>query len=432
MEDNNYKNSELYQFLIENLNDENKVNNMVKSIVPYLINKSTKNSLDMNSLIFIPPVELYKNTIYDYTSYYKDFVQAIALYKLQTGIDSGFTIKRYENAYDTTIAQLKLIRQKQLIKEQHRILALKQKLEKKKRKMAVIKNEDFNKDLIITEENIKKYITKRYKDSIKFLDKKDLSKNAKNLFNVKCGKLTYNNPFINKDIKDASVYWIGMCDCGNFRVSQSGRIHEYESCGKCDENTENYVGKRNGHLECIDQRYLLNGKHTMRLYIKCKCDCGSIIVIPPNDFANGRKQNCGKTCKFSIQHRADIGNANSGNFKTLFYKKTNVGKIGRKDSNSNSSTGYLGVTLNKQTNKYMSYITFQGKKEVLGYYDKPEMAYKVRMTAQNMLHTKLLAELENDEFIQNNKYLKKFYTKICMQVQDNIEIIENIENIKES
>ena len=105
----------------------------------------------------------------------------------------------------------------------------------------------------------------------------------------------------------------------------------------------------------------------------------------------------------------------------MFFNDTNVGKLGRTDSNSNSSTGYLGVTFVQSTGKYLAYITFQHKQEMLGTYNTPEEAYKVRLAAQNMLHTQFLQELDENEFVQHNKFLVRLLDKVKNAVQNNIE-----------
>lgn len=418
MIDSNWNNNELYQLLSSYVETQEKADEMFNCILPYMIEHYGIDKVTIQNLLFIMPSNLYKNTIKDTVSYYKDFVNVIFMYKAQTGNDSGFRIKVYEDIYNTNVTYENAVAQKRLVKEQHKIAAMKKKLEKKKKKIAKIKKEDYDEKLIITRQNIINYIQKQY--DITFLSEKDILSSfaAKNLYNYRYGSLVYNDPFVINDIKDQSVYWIGMCDCGNFRITQAGRIKDYKSCSKCMTPEHIYVGERSGHLECIDQRYVLNGKHSLKLQIKCKCDCGSEIILNPKELY--QKVNCGKTCAYYIQRKQEIGESNGKHFKPIFFKDTNIGKIGRKSSNANSSTGYLGVTFIPQTGKYMAYITFQHKTEQLGQYSSAEMAYKVRMSAQNMLHKKFLTELDEDEFIQNNKHLLKLLNKIKKSLQQNL------------
>lgn len=418
MIDNNWEDNELYQLLVSFVETPEKAKEMFYCILPYMETQYGKDNITIKNLLFIQPSTLYKQTIKDTISYYKDFVNIIFMYKAQTGDESGFRIKVYEDIYNTNVQYENAIAQKQLVKEQHRVLAAKKKLEKKKKKTAIIKKEDFDKTLTITRQNIINYIKQQY--DITMLSKKDIlsSYSAKNLFNYRYGSLVYDNPFIINNIKDPSIYWIGMCDCGNFRITQAGRITDYKSCSKCTNPEHLYIGERSGHLECIDQQYVLTGKHSLKLLIKCRCDCGSEIVLNPKQLY--QKTNCGKTCKYYIKRKKEIGISNGKNFKSVFYNDTNVGKIGRVASNANSSTGYLGVTFIPKTGKYMAYITFQHKTEQLGTYSTAEMAYKVRVSAQNMLHMKFLSELDDDEFVQNNKHLVKLLNKVKATLQQNL------------
>lgn len=410
-----WKDNELYNLLLSNIDDIEKAQEMFNCILPYLLNKYEKDKITINSLLIVMPEDLYDCMKTVNKSYYMDLVSIICMYKLQTNCDIGFTMKRYEDAYNKKLQFEKILEQKQQMKEQRKQSAKERKLAKRQ---PVVLNEDFDKKLLINEKNIINYI-KTTHNNVKFLKESDLSKMAKNLYNYRYGKLIYNHPFINNDIKDMSVYWIGMCDCGNYRVTQAGRIKDYTSCGRCDEPEHIYIGEKYGHLTCIDQKYVLAGKHSLKLQLKCKCDCGSVIILNPLEFSNDTKHYCNKKCKYAIKHRSEIGNQNGKNIKSVFYKNTNVGKLGRISSNSNSSTGYLGVTFLPKLGKYMAYITFQHKPEVLGYYDKPETAYKVRVEAQNMLHKQFLGELDENDFVHDNIYLQKLLNKVKKAVRDN-------------
>jgi hypothetical protein len=48
---------------------------------------------------------------------------------------------------------------------------------------------------------------------------------------------------------------------------------------------------------------------------------------------------------------------------------------------SNNTSGYVGVTWDKQKSKWMAQIRIDGKNKNLGYYDTPEEAYAVRLEA---------------------------------------------------
>lgn len=55
---------------------------------------------------------------------------------------------------------------------------------------------------------------------------------------------------------------------------------------------------------------------------------------------------------------------------------------------SKNTSGYKGVSWDKKTQKWVAYITVHGKRQVLGYFDDKEEAYRVRCDAALRLHGK--------------------------------------------
>lgn len=418
-----YITNELYNTILKYIEDEDRAKDMFSCIMPYMLEKFGDDGVNTDHLIMIMPIDLYKNSIFNNESYFKDFTYVIMRYKIDMNTQKGFQLKRYEDLFNTNQKYEDALKQKRITKEQAQIRAVNRKLKKERTKTAIIKNEDFDKDLIPTNENIIKRLQEKY--DITFVEKSQLNKNyIKDLSNQRVGKLVYNTPFRINSIKDPSIYWIGTCDCGNFRIVQGGRVNDYNCCSACENLDKNFVGERFGHLKVIEQKYLLSCKHSLEAYYKCKCDCGSIVILRQADFLT--KTNCGKQCKYAIEARHKLGKENTKNILNVFKKQTNITKLGKTTSNGNSSTGYLGVTLIPSTGKYMAYITFQGKTELLGTYQNPEQAYAVRLSAQNILHKEFLKDLENDMFIQKNKYLKRFLNKVKKSLEKVDEIIEEI------
>lgn len=418
MIDKKWENNELYKYIKSHIEDLDKVDNIFNCLLPNMIKDFGEDNISMNKVIFIMPGKLYQYSIYDGVSYYPDIVQLICIYKVENACDDGFPMKKYEDLFNLNVQYSNAVSQKRLVREQHKALRIQKKLKSEQFRKSETRNEDYDEDLKINLDNIKKYLIKQYKD-ITFLKPNEISTNAKDLHNYRIGSLVYNNPFRINSIKDESIYWIGLCDCGNYRVTQGGRINDYNCCERCSKPEHIYIGERYGHLECIDQQYLLHGKHSTTLKLKCKCDCGSVIILSPGDF-NPIRVNCGRKCKYSIERRIEINKENGNHFNPMFYKDTNVGKLGRKSVNSNNSSGYLGVTFIESTGRYLAYITFQKKTEMLGTYKTPEEAYKVRLAAQNMLHAQFLQELDENDFVKNNKYLLRLLNKVKNAVQDNI------------
>lgn len=69
--------------------------------------------------------------------------------------------------------------------------------------------------------------------------------------------------------------------------------------------------------------------------------------------------------------RLDVHNRNTQNVSKL---------------QSNNSSGYRGVSWAKHTNKWLASIKIKGRSKNLGYYDTPEEAYGVYITAKRKYH----------------------------------------------
>lgn len=418
-----YITNELYNTILKYIEDEDRAKDMFSCIMPYMLEKFGEDGVDTDHLIMIMPIDLYKNSIFNNESYFKDFTYVIMRYKIDMNTQKGFQLKRYEDLFNTNQKYENALKQRRVTREQAQVRAVNKKNKKKKNQTPLIKKEDFDESLIPTEENLLRHLQEKY--DITFVEKSQIGKGyAKDLLNKKFGKLTYDTPFRINSIKDPSIYWIGHCDCGGLQVVKAGRINEHNCCSMCGREEKNYVGQKIGHLDVIERKYLLSGKCNIKAYYKCKCDCGSVIILQSQDLLN--KKNCGIQCKYAIEARQELAIQNRSHLLNLFEKETNVTKLGRTASNANSSTGYLGVTLVPATGKYMAYIAFQKKTELLGTYTTPEQAYAVRLSAQNILHKEFLKDLENDMFIQKNKYLKRFLNKVKKSLEKVDEIIEEI------
>jgi len=60
-----------------------------------------------------------------------------------------------------------------------------------------------------------------------------------------------------------------------------------------------------------------------------------------------------------------------------------------KPLSSRNTTGYKGVSFNKNYGKYVAYITKNKKTQSLGTFDNPEEAYKARLKAEKQLYPEL-------------------------------------------
>ena len=233
---------------------------------------------------------------------------------------------------------------------------------------------------------------------------------VKDYRNTRFGKMVPILPFKNIKTNDPAVFWLCKCDCGNFSMYRVNNVPNHTSCG-CDKQI-NHIGERHGHLECIKQNYTgykINDILAHRLVLVVKCDCGYITLMSNSEFQS--KVACSRDCKYSEWNTKQQAAKNGKRIKQYFKEGTNISKIGSKVLNKNNTSGFKGVYFDKTKNKYLSYISFQGKNYRLGYYDTPEYASNVRNKAQDILSKEFLDTFNEDEFVQNNKHLKDILEK---------------------
>lgn len=99
-------------------------------------------------------------------------------------------------------------------------------------------------------------------------------------------------------------YWICECDCGNVKSIQGSHLKSgsVSSCGchrydKLYINNANRVikikkGTRFGHWTVIDEDKSLS-KEKGKLYLICKCDCGTIKSVKKDSLVEGKSSSCG-------------------------------------------------------------------------------------------------------------------------------------------
>ena len=80
--------------------------------------------------------------------------------------------------------------------------------------------------------------------------------------------------------KQKGIYWLCLCDCGNYCVKFAGDIRENRpcSCGKC--NTEDLTGRKFGKLTVVERAdNYVSPKGKQQSVWKCLCDCQ--LCLPP-------------------------------------------------------------------------------------------------------------------------------------------------------
>lgn len=92
----------------------------------------------------------------------------------------------------------------------------------------------------------------------------------------------------------------------------------------------------------------------------------------------------GKMPKNQIDH---INRIKDDNRLVNLREATNAQNAQNRDLYSTNSSGYIGVSFNKKAGKYEAYITLDGNRYRLGYYELAEEAAKAYKQAKDYLHT---------------------------------------------
>lgn len=137
------------------------------------------------------------------------------------------------------------------------------------------------------------------------------------------GQSPKTNPYSNK--------FDFQCDCGNVISERPGRIlygHK-KSCGKCRKRNTSYkleqkiinsIGKRFGKLTVLG---ISTKNKTGKNYVQCKCECGNIIDVLPNQLFRNQLKSCGcsKTNNDLLKnnHCTSSGNFRDGRTKHPLY-----------------------------------------------------------------------------------------------------------------
>lgn len=205
-----------------------------------------------------------------------------------------------------------------------------------------------------------------------------------NLIGCRFGRLT-----VIKELernKNGRRQYICKCDCGkekkvvDYYLTQGNT----RSCGclakeKLIETQRKNTGKRkNGDL---------TGKRFGRLLVigkaigngnlhnwNCLCDCGNKCVADEYHLTLGLRVSCGCLPK-------EIGKEN---LDSQVFENTRPIQLHDRASTRNTS-GVRGVSFKKDIGKWYAYISLQGERHFLGYFDKLEDAAKARENAEEKI-----------------------------------------------
>ena len=126
---------------------------------------------------------------------------------------------------------------------------------------------------------------------------------------------------------------------------------------------------------------------TYKYRVICQCDCGKITRVFKTNLRSGNTQSCGcykKERAYELGKR--LGSRLDERFRVsreLNRKfNTNFDAIERKTPRSNNTSGHTGVSLIRQTGKYMAHIGVGGQFKYLGVYSKYQDAVAAREKAE--------------------------------------------------
>lgn len=162
------------------------------------------------------------------------------------------------------------------------------------------------------------------------------------------------------------------------------------SCG-CYNAKNNYIknkvitGQTFGRLTAIrpTERKTSNGATIW----ECKCSCGNATYVGISELILGKINSCG--CLRTETSRKNGKKAGKYIKDNFCIENTNVNNLTAKKPKNNTS-GIKGVSWDKERQKWVAQIVFQGKYYNLGRYDKKEDAAEIRKIAEEKLYGNFL------------------------------------------
>ncbi len=185
------------------------------------------------------------------------------------------------------------------------------------------------------------------------------------------------------------VMWTCRCVCGKLvdvAANNLKRGHTM-SCG-C-RRTSHFIGKRFGKLTVLEKtgETVQHGTTKSPLW-KCRCDCGNITLVRMDSLTSGSTQSCGCLVEGKMEKMRKAAGYVGG---------TQLSRIRNIPETSNNSSGVVGVSLDKKSGKWVSRLTFQGKRYYLGRYDTLEKAKEVRKKAEMEYFGRFLEEQQEQK-----------------------------------
>lgn len=172
------------------------------------------------------------------------------------------------------------------------------------------------------------------------------------------------------------------CECGNTKVVNINKLKtgHVKSCGcKRYNKIIDLTNRKYGRLKVLS----FHSRENNKTLWNCVCECGNYKIIDGHFLKNGAIVSCG--CK-------NDENKQSLKFNRINYVEgTNISSISStRKVNKNNTSGYKGVSWNKEKNKWYAQIYFKGASYNLGYYDQINEAIKARKEGEKIYFSKII------------------------------------------
>lgn len=177
--------------------------------------------------------------------------------------------------------------------------------------------------------------------------------------------------------------WVCQCDCGNTKSVYRDKLLSGNTtscgCAKKHVHMRDLTGQKFGKLVALSRTEEKCGNSYMW---KCQCECGNICYVSGISLTSLKKQSCG--CMYS-EKRKEISGKMSKLRSEYYVGQTDVISLLPKKLRKNNTSGFTGVSFNKQTGTWRASICFQGKTYHLGSYPDIESATEARMIAESKI-----------------------------------------------
>lgn len=146
-----------------------------------------------------------------------------------------------------------------------------------------------------------------------------------------------------------------------------------------------YIGKKFKMLTVLEKtdKRASNGS----LLYKCQCDCGNIVYYSLGDVKKNTSCGCWRKSKGRID-----------NIKASMkcFENTSIRVLENRKLNQNNTSGYSGVSFNKNKNKWQAYMKLQYKNICLGTFATKEEAIEARKKGEEIYFKPLIEKYNNE------------------------------------